>query len=36
MDSTGLGVFVGTLKALNQHDKELYILGVFRSNKSTI
>ncbi|MBO1199682.1 anti-sigma factor antagonist [Staphylococcus simiae] len=28
MDSTGLGLFVGTLKALNQHDKELYILGV--------
>ena len=28
MDSTGLGLFVGTLKALNQHNKELYILGV--------
>ena len=28
MDSTGLGLFVGTLKALNQNDKELYILGV--------
>ena len=28
MDSTGLGLFVGTLKALNQHDKQLYILGV--------
>ncbi|WP_251518302.1 MULTISPECIES: anti-sigma factor antagonist [Staphylococcus] len=28
LDSTGLGLFVGTLKALNQHDKELYILGV--------
>src|SRR5699024_11008307 len=27
MDSTGLGLFVGTLKALNQNDKELYILG---------
>ncbi|REH82465.1 anti-sigma factor antagonist [Staphylococcus felis] len=27
MDSTGLGLFVGTLKALNQHQKELYILG---------
>ncbi|MBI5975485.1 anti-sigma factor antagonist [Staphylococcus canis] len=27
MDSTGLGLFVGTLKALNQHDKELYIHG---------
>ena len=26
MDSTGL--FCGTLKALNQNDKELYILGV--------
>ncbi|HHW6866833.1 TPA: anti-sigma factor antagonist [Staphylococcus aureus] len=26
MDSTGLGLFVGTLKALNH--KELYILGV--------
>ena len=23
MDSTGLGLFVGTLKALNQNDKEL-------------
>lgn len=28
MDSTGLGLFVGTLKALNKNDKELYILGV--------
>ncbi|MGJ5713461.1 anti-sigma factor antagonist [Staphylococcus auricularis] len=28
MDSTGLGLFVGTLKVLNQHEKELYILGV--------
>lgn len=28
MDSTGLGLFVGTLKSLNQNDKELYILGV--------
>ncbi|WP_049398063.1 anti-sigma factor antagonist [Staphylococcus epidermidis] len=28
MDSTGLGLFVGTLKALNQNDKNLYILGV--------
>ena len=28
MDSTGLGLFVGTLKALNQHDKQLYILDV--------
>lgn len=27
MDSTGLGLFVGTLKALNQHNRELYILG---------
>ena len=27
MDSTGLGLFVGTLKALNQNDKELYIFG---------
>ena len=27
MDSTGLGLFVGTLKALNQNDKELYIIG---------
>ncbi|MDN6232635.1 MAG: anti-sigma factor antagonist, partial [Staphylococcus simulans] len=26
MDSTGLGLFVGTLKALNQNDKELYII----------
>ncbi|VDY48890.1 anti-sigma factor antagonist [Staphylococcus aureus] len=25
MDSTGLGLFVGTLKALNQNDKELYM-----------
>jgi anti-anti-sigma regulatory factor len=29
MDSTGLGLFVGTLKALNQNDKELYILGLY-------
>ncbi|UXR71161.1 MULTISPECIES: anti-sigma factor antagonist [unclassified Staphylococcus] len=28
MDSTGLGLFVGTLKALNQNDRALYILGV--------
>ncbi|MGU3218458.1 anti-sigma factor antagonist [Staphylococcus aureus] len=29
MDSTSFqGLFVGTLKALNQNDKELYILGV--------
>lgn len=28
MDSTGLGLFVGTLKSLNQNNKELYILGV--------
>ncbi|GAB3058389.1 anti-sigma factor antagonist [Salinicoccus sesuvii] len=28
MDSTGLGIFVGTLKDLNQHDKELYVIGV--------
>ena len=28
MDSTGLGLFVGTLKALNQNGKDLYILGV--------
>ena len=28
MDSTGLGLFVGTLKALNQNDKIIYILGV--------
>lgn len=28
LDSTGLGLFVGTLKALNQRGKELYILGV--------
>ncbi|UXR38744.1 anti-sigma factor antagonist [Staphylococcus simulans] len=27
MDSTGLGLFVGTLKALNQNVKELYIIG---------
>ncbi|BGE81943.1 STAS domain-containing protein [Staphylococcus croceilyticus] len=27
MDSTGLGLFVGTLKALNQNGKELYIFG---------
>lgn len=27
MDSTGLGLFVGTLKALNKNDKELYIIG---------
>lgn len=28
MDSTGLGLFVGTLKALNEHDQSLYVLGV--------
>lgn len=28
MDSTGLGLFVGTLKELNKHNKELYVLGV--------
>lgn len=28
MDSTGLGIFVGTLKDLNQHDKALYVTGV--------
>lgn len=28
MDSTGLGIFVGTLKDLNKHDKELHVLGV--------
>lgn len=28
MDSTGLGLFVGTLKSLNEHDKSLYVLGV--------
>ena len=27
MDSTGLGLFVGPLKALTQNDKELYIIG---------
>lgn len=27
MDSTGLGIFVGTLKDLNQHDKELRVTG---------
>lgn len=27
MDSTGLGIFVGTLKALNKNDKELYVYG---------
>ena len=28
MDSTGLGIFVGTLKELNKNNKELYVLGV--------
>lgn len=28
MDSTGLGIFVGTLKELNQHDRELHVTGV--------
>ena len=28
MDSTGLGIFVGTLKDLNQHDREMYVTGV--------
>ncbi len=28
MDSTGLGLFVGTLKAFNQNDKGLLVLGV--------
>ena len=28
MDSTGLGLFVGTLKALNQHNKNFIFLGV--------
>ncbi|HCD18791.1 MULTISPECIES: anti-sigma factor antagonist [Staphylococcaceae] len=28
MDSTGLGLFVGTLKELNKNNKELYVLGV--------
>lgn len=28
MDSTGLGIFVGTLKDLNKHNKELHVLGV--------
>ncbi|WP_411842607.1 anti-sigma factor antagonist [Salinicoccus sp. HZC-1] len=28
MDSTGLGIFVGTLKELNQHDRELRVTGV--------
>lgn len=27
MDSTGLGIFVGTLKDLNKHDKELRVTG---------
>lgn len=27
MDSTGLGIFVGTLKDLNQHDKSLRVSG---------
>ncbi|UTH13512.1 anti-sigma factor antagonist [Macrococcus equipercicus] len=27
MDSTGLGLFVGTLKELNKHGHELYVLG---------
>ena len=27
MDSTGLGIFVGTLKALDKNDKELYVIG---------
>ncbi|TDL95360.1 anti-sigma factor antagonist [Macrococcus carouselicus] len=27
MDSTGLGLFVGTLKELNKHNHELYVLG---------
>ncbi|GAB1612385.1 MULTISPECIES: anti-sigma factor antagonist [Mammaliicoccus] len=28
LDSTGLGLFVGTLKSLNEHGKSLYVLGV--------
>ena len=28
MDSTGLGIFVGTLKDLNKNNKELHVLGV--------
>ncbi|ATD31919.1 anti-sigma factor antagonist [Macrococcoides bohemicum] len=28
MDSTGLGLFVGTLKELNKNNKDLYVLGV--------
>lgn len=28
MDSTGLGLFVGTLKELNKNNRELYVLGV--------
>lgn len=28
LDSTGLGLFVGTLKSLNKEDKALYIYGV--------
>lgn len=28
MDSTGLGLFVGTLKELNKKNHELYVLGV--------
>lgn len=27
MDSTGLGIFVGTLKSLDKNDKELYVIG---------
>lgn len=27
MDSTGLGLFVGTLKELNKHGHELFVLG---------
>lgn len=28
VDSTGLGIFVGTLKDLNKNDKELHVTGV--------
>lgn len=28
MDSTGLGLFVGTLKELNKNNKDLYVSGV--------
>ena len=33
MDSTGLGLFVGTLKALNQNDKKSLYLRCLRADR---